>query len=54
MCLFTGCNKPESVSPKSDSDIDNNIEETHSDLPVDVPADSQLQVHFVDAWQCNF
>ena len=92
MYLFTGCNKPELVSPKSDSvnepgitvineadnstldnsvidrgerseqveevvdvsldsDTDNNIEETPSDLPVDVPAGSQLQVHFVDVGQ---
>ena len=91
-CLLIGCNKPESISPKSvsvkepgitvinetdnnpinnsvivdeeqteqteevvevtsDSDTDNNIEETPSDLPVDVPAGSQLQVHFVDVGQ---
>ena len=92
MCLLTGCNKPESTSPKldsvkepgitvineadntainnsvileeeqpelaeevveisPDSDTDNNIEETPSDSPVDVPAGSQLQVHFVDVGQ---
>ena len=92
MCLLTGCNKPESTSPKLDSvkepgitvineadntainnsvileeeqpelaeevveispdyDTDNNIEETPSDSPVDVPAGSQLQVHFVDVGQ---
>lgn len=92
MCLLIGCNKPESISPKSvsvkepgitvinetdnnpidnsfideeeqneqveevadassGSDTDNNIEETPSDLPVDVPAGSQLQVHFVDVGQ---
>ena len=92
MCLFIGCNKPESISPKLDSvnesgitvvkeidnstldnsvideeeqieqveevadtssgsDTDNNIEVTPSDLPVDVPAGSQLQVHFVDVGQ---
>ena len=92
MCLFTGCNKPESISPKSDSvnepgitvinetdnstldnsvideeeqieqveevadvssgpDTDNNIEETPSVSPVDVPVGSQLQVHFVDVGQ---
>ena len=37
------------ISP--DSDTDNNIEETPSDSPVDVPAGSQLQVHFVDVGQ---
>lgn len=92
VCLLTGCNKPELVSPKSDSvnepgitvinetdnstldnsvidkeeqieqveevadassdsDIGNNIEETPSDSPVDVPVGSQLQVHFVDVGQ---
>lgn len=92
ICLLTGCNKPESVSPKSDlvnepgitviyevdnnildngvidkeessepveevpdapldSDTDNNTVETPSDSPVDIPAGSQLQVHFVDVGQ---
>lgn len=92
ICLFSGCNKPKSISPKSDSvkesgitvinetdnnpidnsvideeeqteqaeevvevspdsDTDNNIEETPSVLPVDVPVGSQLQVHFVDVGQ---
>lgn len=92
ICLITGCNKPESVSPKSDSvnelgitvinevdnnildngvidkeessepveevpdapldsDTDNNTVETPSDSPVDIPAGSQLQVHFVDVGQ---
>ena len=37
------------ISP--DSDTDSNIEETPSDSPVDVPAGSQLQVHFVDVGQ---